>query len=325
MCQNNMITSRKIGRPDEKCSHSGIGFLVGGNHQVLETFSSKNSGLRSSEGVENFRTNHERRMSWTEDKDIGFSMWVFPDPILFHGSMPPGSVQSVFERALPPSLRPGSVYYPLDVINRFEERQSRTDTHYSPLGNLYLGAEVAASMLRIRDEDETSRLRDLSSEVKGYVGDLGVQCSPHVSEVRLRPPQPRGIISASNGLQGGNHGIIQLVTSPNSKSERKLLIFGDSFFRSMLPELARYWRSIVFFRTPFFHYEMVGAIAPDDILCGIAERYFPSARPDTERPHFLSYPLILGRGTAPELGFGELWNEIIDQSALASPLLVPGW
>lgn len=233
--------------------------------------------------------------------------------------MPSGSVQSVFQRAIPAQERPASVYYPLDLIDGFDERQCRSDTHYSPLGNLYLGAKVAEIMLGIRDDAELSQIHGLSTEEKGYVGDLGMQCCPHVSETRLRPPQPRGIQTASNGLQAGNYGIIQLVVSPNSKTDRKLLIFGDSFFRSMLSELSRYWRSIVFLRTPFFHHEMVSAAAPDDILCGMAERYFLSTRPDAERPHFLSYPLMLGRGIAPDQGFAELWDNLIDRHALATP------
>lgn len=85
----------------------------------------------------------------------------------------------------------------------------------------------------------------------------------------------------------------------------------------LLPELSRDWRQIVFCRTQFFHAEMVAAVAPDDILTGLAERYFASTRPDAERPHFLAYPLMLGRAMAPDPDFPALWDQLIDRRRLA--------
>ncbi|ODT60532.1 MULTISPECIES: hypothetical protein [Paracoccus] len=112
-------------------------------------------------------------------------------------------------------------------------------------------------------------------------------------------------------------GARPLVVSPNADNDRTLLIFGDSFFRMLLPDLSRYWRRIVFCRTQFFHAEMVAAVAPDDILVGLAERYFASTRPDAERPHFLAYPLMLGRAMAPDPDFPALWDQLIDRRRLA--------
>lgn len=61
----------------------------------------------------------------------------------------------------------------------------------------------------------------------------------------------------------------------------------------------------------------MAAVKPDDVLCGLAERYFASTRPDTERPHFLAYPMMHGRSTAPDAMFATLWDEMIDANALA--------
>ena len=290
--------------------------LVGGRHSVLKRFTG-NLPI-AEENLKHFKANHSSRMTWCNEHNISFSQWVFPDPIVFRGSLEEGSAKSVFTSSFPTGLAPDGVYYPLNLLDGHSERQSKTDSHYSPVGNMYLAAEVCYKTIGIETSPETfEQLSNNCIFQENFVGDLGLQCTPHVAETRTVPRQIHGIKSASNGLQAGNYGIVQLVVSPNSATERKLLIFGDSFFRTQLHELARYWREIVFLRTPFFHYEMVAAVAPNDILCGMAERYFPSVRPDSERPHFLAYPLSLGRGIDPGPGFGDLWNHLIDQPVLA--------
>ncbi|WDA11673.1 hypothetical protein [Paracoccus marcusii] len=298
-------------------AENGRLLLIGGNHGVAKVFASDSPGVPDSR-VSVFLDNHDRRMSWTRTRNITYSQWVFPDPIVFKGSMPPGSVRSIFEASVPLHIRPSNIMYPLDVIDGHSDRQSLTDSHYSLVGNMHLAAEVAQKTLSIDTSTALDVLCSSLLPLVSYTGDLGVQCNPHVSELRAKPPQLAGIRTASNGVQAGNMGIIQLTVSENSMTDRTLLIFGDSFFRSLLPELARYWRSIVFFRTQFFHDEMIEAIMPDDILCGLAERYFPTTSPDSERPHFLSYPLMMGRRTSPDAEFPKLWNELVDSKALAS-------
>lgn len=290
--------------------------LVGGNHGVERMFNVKNP-IAPERQVSVFLENNRTRMAWTSERGISYSQWVFPDPIMFQGVMPLGSVRSIFEASVPLSLRGGNIHYPLSLLDKFPDRQSRTDSHYSLIGNMYLSAEVARHVLSTDFTEEVNDLYSRRSLPVSFTGDLGVQCNPKISEYRSQPPRLEDVKSASNGVQSGNMGIIHLVHSPNAKTKRTLMIFGDSFFRSMLPELARYWEKIVFFRTQFFHIEMISSVMPDDILCGLAERYFATTQPDTIRPHFLAYPLISGRRTSPEEGFASLWGEMINSNALA--------
>lgn len=290
--------------------------LVGGRHNVANMFKN-GSPVASNETIRIFVDNHDRRTAYTRDRGISYSQWVFPDPILFGGAMKQETFRSIFEASLPPAGRPSGIEYPISVLDGHPDRQSRTDSHYSWIGGMYLAAEVARKTLSLDPTDELHELYEKVGEPEIYTGDLGVQCRPVISEYRARPPRLHGIRSASNGVAAGNMGIIQLVTSEKSKTERTLLIFGDSFFRSLLPELARYWRTIVFCRTQFFHDEMVSAVRPDDILSGLAERYFATTEPDSKRPHFLAYPLLMGRSMSPDEGFSALWGELVDSHALA--------
>lgn len=290
--------------------------LVGGNHDVQTMFSA-DGPPPPAERVAVFLDNHRQRSAYCAERGIGFGQWVFPDPILFQGGFPAGRMRSAFERALPEGARPAGLHYPLALLDGHPDRQNRTDTHYSPIGNMHVAARIVQQM---RGTDLSDRLAALTAQISAphsVSGDLGVQCTPPITEMRAAPPRIPGIRTALNGVQSGNMGIMQLIVSPNADSDRTLLIFGDSFFRMLLPELSRYWRRIVFCRTQFFHAEMVAAVAPDDILTGLAERYFASTRPDAERPHFLAYPLMLGRAMAPDPDFPALWDQLIDRRRLA--------
>jgi hypothetical protein len=107
-----------------------------------------------------------------------------------------------------------------------------------------------------------------------------------------------------------------LTESPDSKTDKTLLIFGDSFFRVMLNQLAWGFRRVVFCRSAYFHSELVDAVKPDVIFGGAAERYLADVAPDDVRPHFLAYTLLAGRKMAPEPGFAELFAKFFDQASL---------
>lgn len=290
--------------------------LVGGNHGVAQMFE-RGSSTVPEERIEIFRRNHRTRKQWADENGCTYSQWVFPDPIVLNAVTAGLGYRSIFERSMPSDARPNDLLYPIDHLFGRNDRLSMTDSHYTPVANMHLAADVAERTLHI---DASKVLADLTSSMgpyREYVGDLGTQCTPKISEIRRSPMAHPQITSAANGVQAGNMGIMHLISSPKSVTPRTLMIFGDSFFRSLLTELARYWRKIVFCRTPFFHQEMMAAVKPDDVLCGLAERYFASTRPDTERPHFLAYPLMHGRSTAPDAMFATLWDEMIDANALA--------
>jgi hypothetical protein len=121
-------------------------------------------------------------------------------------------------RSVPVERESEGVFYALSILYGQETRQSWTDTHFSLIGDLHLAAYVAEVTAGFREPEELVRLESLCAQIDGFEGDLGVQCTPALTECRLVPPQIKGIRSASNGLQDGNNGIIQVVVSPNAHS-----------------------------------------------------------------------------------------------------------
>lgn len=294
---------------------SGRLVLIGGGHNVMQMFRGETPVAEAS--ITAFVSNCTARDAWCRKHGIGYRHWVFPDASLFaRDEFPdPEGYRSVFQTHFQDKSNPAVVRYPLDDLAAFPERQMRTDTHYSHIGNTCLAARIAADLLGIDDFSYVPS-QIAAGRQEEYIGDLGVQCTPSIGEVTTRLPLSKGLALVSNGLRAGNNGIIELLTSPNALTSRKLLLMGDSFYRSLAPFLARYYASIVFVRTPFFHEDLALAAAPDDILTGNAERYLRAVTLDATAPHFLAFPLIAGVPQNPDPGFAAQFTALIDQRIL---------
>lgn len=217
--------------------------------------------------------------------------------------------RSVYQRQFQTAGDDADIYYPLHLLRNHPERQTCTDSHYSAIGNLHLAAHVVETATGVRDPAHVAS-REAAARKAKIIGDLGLQCIPQRQEELLILPPPKQAKTASNGLVAGNNGSIDLVENTTQVGTGTLLIFGDSFFRIMLKELAHYWDRIIYVRTQHFHYELVAAARPTAIVMGMAERVtsahncrMPSVRmccpnhcsKGVPRPQILSFP-ICGAG-----------------------------
>ncbi len=299
----------------------GYLFLAGGGHGVFSYFSGERDAARGS--VEMFVQNITDRAEACLRKDRLFRQVVFPEKCaaLSDRVMAPGPFGSLYRRcyagAVAQSDTAPQVLYPLEALASDSDNFTRTDTHYSALGNLTMTRNIMSGIFPDLCEGLDARVMPHLTEKEDYSGDLGRKFSPWKTEAgnlffkQLCPSK-----SARNGIMAGNEGILILNESPESLTDFTLLIFGDSFFRQLLPLLALFYRRIVFCRTRYFHHELVEAFAPDHIFCGLAERYLSRCFSDAIRPHFLSYPLLLGRQVQPDPEFPDMWREFVDQKAL---------
>lgn len=310
-------------RPDS-ISETATGrlLLVGGNHQVARMF--RGETPPSATIVDTFHANIKGRADYCDARGIAYQHHVFPDPLILASDELPDPVaySSFFLRHFCQNDTQVPVHYPFHILAKSPEMRLMTDTHYSPLANARLGADIAAQMIGLDPAQVLGAALDTCTPSE-LTGDLGAQCIPPRSERITKPRVINGLQRETNGMVHGNNGIIDLLISDFAVSDRVLLIFGDSFFRSMLTELARYWRKIAFFRTPYFHPDIVDAMAPDDLVTGMAERYLGSIAPDSEAPNMLDMPLLAGRPTHPSAGFDAMFAEFFNGNTPA-PLHADG-
>ena len=298
-------------------------FLAGGAHDVQAYFS---GALRARPAaVRQFHRNLRDRVRFCRDRGIVFAQVVFPDKVAVLPEQTPFDAQSLFLRDFSQDAdvetRLG-LLYPVDVLRAQPGVFHRTDTHYAAPGNVAL-----AELLCTRMGPELTRAwrqvvskQTLTAPQAGFCGDLGQKFEPRVREdtqVLVWPDTGEGGLSmASNGVENANDGVMVLCDNARAATGQTLLIFGDSFYRQMLPILTRLFRTIVFCRSRFFQAEMVAAVAPDVILTGMAERYLGSTRADDARQHFLAVPWAAGRASTPEPGFAALRAKIFDRETL---------
>ncbi|MDB2407699.1 hypothetical protein N9W17_04140 [Jannaschia sp.] len=305
---------------DVHVGRDGYLFLSGGRHGVFRLFSGEANPTASSPST--FIQNQAARAEACAQDGRAYRMVVFPEKCVtladrIEGQ---GELSSLYERHYRDGVDAASgladrVIYPLAELAGIDAPFDRTDTHLSIAGAEAVARRLVGDLLPDQQEALAAGIADNSKE-REVSGDLGSKFDPPVTELRRVLPRPASQRMASNGIRGGNDGILVLLEAPDSSTDATLLIFGDSFFRAMLPMLGLVWRRIVFCRTRFFHPEMVRAMKPDHVLGGVAERYLSRCEPDAMRPHFLAYPLILGRATDPDPDFPEMWNTFFDREAL---------
>lgn len=304
-------------------SNGGL-VLAGGGHSVMELF----TGLRRPpEGsAEFFWKNHARRAQVCHAQGIRYLYTIFPDKIVpYRDLLNQKGIRSVFQRYYP---KPETISEPPLYLDLGVDDYKATDTHLSTIGMVSATMQIAQALDLQSPEKLQYGFREkyishMVDEVD-FIGDLGGKFSPPIPEkIQIIKGANRGI-QVTNGMGGGNDGIIDLVYNETAVTGKTALIFGDSFFRQILVPLSYFFRNIICVRTLYFHYECISAIRPDVILAGCAERYLSRVYPDSDRPHFLSYPLVGGRPTAPSQRFVDYWNRMVDSRALsATPLELP--
>ncbi|MGL6211148.1 MAG: hypothetical protein ACRC14_15110, partial [Paracoccaceae bacterium] len=304
----------------------GYLFLTGGAHAVADYLSGRRQPTPAS--VAAFVANQQARVAFCKAHGLPFATWIFPEKLYCLRDLVPelGPLQSLYLTAYRPAMDDAAaadVLYPVAALDARPRCFLQTDTHYAPLGDAMVAGQVLDRLSPGAGLALRRAARAAMTVKRKLTGDLGTKLTPPRREVinDLEPLRPHR--TGSIGIVG-NLGAMFLVDSPESTTDQTLLIFGDSFFRVLLPLLAVHFRRIVFCRSPSFHAEMVDAVAPSAILCGMAERYLAECRPDADRPHFMAIGALRGKRAAPDAVFSELFGQFIDQRKLLSPAVLKG-
>jgi hypothetical protein len=105
----------------------------------------------------------------------------------------------------------------------------------------------------------------------------------------------------------GNGGRVTIQYSLDCITQKRLLIFGDSFFYAALHLLAPFFKEILFIRTPFFYKELVKLFKPDIIFSVNAERYLQSTPYDLDS-NFFFFENYFKNTYKPDLIFSEAFS-----------------
>lgn len=285
-------------------------FLIGGNHNILNFFTKKNKP--SIKSIENFIENINYRYNYSKKRNIEYQHYIFPDKIYFLKNKLDLKISSLYRENYQSKKINGIVNYPLIDLKDENYFFYKTDTHLTHYGNLYMLKTIIKKNL-------LPFIASLDSSIKidlNFKGDLSKKMTHPIFENRILLKQDIHSKFFTNGIIGGNNGILDLYSNISALSEKKLLIFGDSYFRSLLPYLSYFYKKIIFCRTPHFHEEIVDSCSPDIVLTGNAERYLSNVISDEDKNNFFLYPLLDNKSTNPSIGFNECFKEFFNMTIL---------
>lgn len=292
-------------------------FLIGGNHSVLSYFTGNNIVPESSK--KNYFANLKKRQLYCDKNGIIYKNFIFPDKLYVYSHLHTHDVKSLYLNSYQDSEFNNNDIANLylgDILIKTKESFLKTDTHLSLKGNTASTIAMIHDLFPDAVEIYTEHIEKSTRVKNNFSGDLGVKFSPVKTESIEGYQRPEYIVMSDNGVLNGNDGIMVLCKNKKAISDKTLMIFGDSFFRALLPHLSFFYRKIVFCRTRFFHNEIIKGFQPDVIFTGIAERYLSRCVHDSKRPHFFTYPLIKGKMQNPSQNFSDLFTEFCDREGL---------
>ena len=126
-----------------------------------------------------------------------------------------------------------------------------------------------------------------SNKIKA-AGDLGSKFTPPLFSYKKVHTPSINISKIDNGVLR-NDGLAVYWFNPGSPSNKKVLIFGDSYFNLMSKFFSVYYREVLFLRTRFFHREVLKEFEADIVFTGNAERYLSRVESDEKAALFSNY------------------------------------
>jgi hypothetical protein len=321
------VASNQVSESTASVLHGNEGFLflAGGKHSPYAY--AKGRLQVNPKSIRTFWKNIQLRREQMHARKIAYLHLVVPDKHnICEEAFPEAILTSLFSEYLkaippePPGLQDVTLY-PLQPLKQsFRETCYRVDTHLTPLGCLTCLDQINAGLIATQQPSlyGADLRQSLHSAVDHCVvsqqrwsGDLGSKLVPPVVEERFNLPDDKTIYFFTNNFTGGNNGICDIYVNtklgPDSPS---VVLFGDSFGRSLAKLIARIARQVVFCRTPFLHLDIVGQLKPSHVISQNVERYLSSVASDRERTSFWFYPFLKDTDYRPPVDFVHAINAV---------------
>ena len=245
--------------------------------------------------VDNFFSNLELRSLYCKAREILYYHIVFPSkPVVLTEMLPlpwQEKVKSLFLEQYVARLGkdlPNYIIYPRDLLRQVSSQSSvfrKLDTHMSDFGALAVTGQILEKLgifLDIKNQ--------FFESTENQSGDLARMLGAQVtnSELRIRPVIPPFYFDNRLALPSNTNNLC-IAHNPHAQTERRLLIFGDSFFQQLLPYLSPAFRDIVYVRSSVFQPGMLELYKPDVVLTGNAERYLAKVQSDNDAKAMLHW------------------------------------
>lgn len=268
--ENNVLTM-----PD------GVRFLYSGNHMQFDYLTGKKKV--STTALKTFQKNIKKRNDFCKKRNILYKHVIFPSkPVVLSHKYPELKIKSIIND----DFMLDNVIYPLSEYLNTDNPFFKTDTHPTPNGSWQL-TKLIASFSKVELSEPSFTKSQIHGDLNKMLNDSTLEHYNKFDGMNNHFLKTWDI--NNNNTVTGNNEIIRIIKNPLSKTQNRVLIFGDSFFNFNLNEqLSLIFNEVIFIRTPNFLYELVDYLEPDIILSGQVERYIPNCFSDEN----YKYPLL---------------------------------
>ncbi|MGJ8625861.1 MAG: hypothetical protein ACSHXB_02780 [Sulfitobacter sp.] len=271
----------------------GIAFLAGGSHRIMDYI--QGTVEPNQDSIAAFWANIRARATFSRMASAKYAHVIFPDKQTILSDQFPirpfVCLGNTYMKQAPEQERE-KVIYPVDTLKAYHNSFYPLDTHMTDEGSLV----VLGEMLKSVGVDAADTLAGMANQItqkETTFGDLGSKLNPQRTQdvLKLRRAWPH---KGFHGFTGRNDGMVDILLNPEAPVKKTVLLFGDSFFRMMLPHLNAVFSRVICMRTRFYHQDVVRLVTPDIIFTGNVERYLSNVTPDREAHPFFLYSLAPG-------------------------------
>ena len=258
-----------------------------------------------------FKQTLAKRHSYCGKKGIKYAHLVAPDKhVVLHRHFPYEIRQHVGREFL--DHCGDFMIYPAERMSQLATSPYwKTDTHWNLEGLIHFVSEILLS-LGIFDQaskEHLSSLAKTAERLSGFCGDLGVKLDHRPTEDGWIYSEREHVVSLSSRTIG-NNGSMKILLNKDL-TEKRIVVFGDSFVYWTLPILAESFSEVLFIRTSYFHREICEMFKPDFAVSQNAERYLPNMSTDEKAPLALLFAGTLGKREDPAPEFYRTLNALL--------------
>lgn len=243
--------------------------------------------------VDSFCSNMQERYKYCQEKNIDYLHVVFPSkPVIKKNFLPDeySGVKSLFKNYYASCDGLSSyVLYPFESLVSLEEKHStfhKYNTHNSDYGYLEIVKTIFERLgykLNFHEYIEGVSKKSVS-------GDLAEMASLSVvneEEFISLSPGLKVYRAGNRGFLPGNTNDVVILHNIDSVSQKRLLVFGDSFIKGTLKFLSIFFKEVFYIRSAFFHKDIVELYSPDVVFTSNAERYLCTVESDGLANNFI--------------------------------------
>lgn len=263
---------------------NGCLFLHGGRQQQMAYLTGECEP--SEESIRNFFNNMIERKGFCDSRGIKYLHVVFPSKPVIKKNMIPrplqDKVESLFLKHYSKSMNCDTndfVLYPHQnlIESGLDGSGFRDlDTHNTDSGYLVVTDTILEKLNANYDvknffyEKNVNRSGDLAKMLGLKINEPDQMVAPYLAPV---------FFENTHTLKGNTHHIC-IAHNPAAITERRLLIFGDSFMHGALNYLLPAFKDVIYVRSELFHEDMVELCGPDVVISSNAERYLREVSAD---------------------------------------------